>query len=133
FRERQEAGVCERAKELRLRVVKDRPSSQRIELLQGLDVRRRLEAVDRGQQKLVRTRGEFLKRRQRVRTRGEALRLEYRTRHAGHPGDAVVRRPLRTPAGPSRGDGSFQRVVQTQQVVRMSTNRGLRIHLQQLS
>src|SRR5437764_8980331 len=58
--DRQPALLPQGAKEGRLHLVKDRAAGQWIELLQRLRLLGRLEAINRGQQKLVRARGELL-------------------------------------------------------------------------
>ena len=113
--------------------MEDRAARERIELLQRLDRR----AAARGGRSPRAGTGTghaayFCSADSEYGRAPQALRLEHRPGHAGDARDAVVRRPLRSPARPARRHRSLERLVQAQQVVRVAADRRGRLDLEQL-
>ncbi len=122
-RDRQRLFRFHRAVELRLRAMEQTAARERIHAHEWLRLVPRLEAIDGREQKLVRTTGEALQRRQRVRPPTQPLTLERSADPRRDLDQSIARRPRGSAAGPAADDRSSERVIEAQQVVRVPLDR----------
>ncbi len=122
-RHRQRAGVPHVAIELGLSAMEEAATRQWIEPHQRFWLFSRLEAIDRREQKLIRTRCKSLERRQRVRAVRQTLFVDRGLERRRHANQAIRLRPRRPSTRPAADDRATQRLVELQQVVRVSPHR----------
>ena len=121
--DRQPAGRFHGAEELRLRLVVQAAARQRIHPHDRLGLVPRLEAMNRRQQELVRAAREPLQRRQRVRPPVQPVGRKRRLGAGRDRDQSIAGRPRRPSARPAADHRSAQRIVQAQQIVRVSLDR----------
>ena len=118
------ARLLQRARQLGLHAVEDRPAREGVHPLERHDLLARLEPVDRAEQELVRAHGELLERRHGVGARGQPVARERRERPGARLVEAVGRRPLLLPPREAPEERAAQRGVQLEEIARAALRLG---------